>query len=102
MHPLTFKQLREANVERDQFSFPESKDWSLERWALKLATETGELCQALEKAPLRYGAGVLADELADIVTVVDLLARKLNIDLGEAVSRKFRIVSERVGSSVFL
>jgi len=39
----------------------------------------------------------LADELADVLTYLDLLAAMLNVDLGAAAVSKFNEVSERVG-----
>ena len=51
-----------------------------------------------------YGDHVefLAMELADLVTYADLLAARLGIDLGEAVTRKFNRVSHRVNSNLKL
>jgi len=40
------------------------------------------------------------DELADVVTYLDILAFRLNIDLGEATLNKFNRVSARVGAAV--
>jgi hypothetical protein len=45
---------------------------------------------------------VLADELADVLTYLDLLAATLGVDLGRAAAQKFNEVSERVGSTVLL
>lgn len=45
---------------------------------------------------------MIADELADLVIYADLLAERLEIDLGAAVVRKFNKVSERVGSNIRL
>jgi NTP pyrophosphatase (non-canonical NTP hydrolase) len=39
----------------------------------------------------------IADELADVVTYLDLLAAVLGVDLGQAVADKFNEVSIRVG-----
>jgi NTP pyrophosphatase (non-canonical NTP hydrolase) len=39
----------------------------------------------------------VADELADVLTYLDLLAAALGIDLGNAAVEKFNEVSERVG-----
>lgn len=39
----------------------------------------------------------LADELADVYCYLDLLATKAGVDLGEAIRRKFNVVSERQG-----
>jgi len=39
----------------------------------------------------------VADELADVLTYLDLLAATLGVDLGRAAAQKFNEVSERVG-----
>jgi hypothetical protein len=39
----------------------------------------------------------IADEIADVVTYLDLLAHVLGVDLGRAAATKFNEVSERVG-----
>jgi hypothetical protein len=39
----------------------------------------------------------IADEIADVVTYLDLLAHVLGVDLGRAAVAKFNEVSERVG-----
>lgn len=44
----------------------------------------------------------LALELADVVTYADLLAARMDIDLGEAVREKFNEVSDRVKSRITL
>lgn len=44
----------------------------------------------------------IADEAADIVIYLDLLLARADLDLGEAVRRKFNVVSDRVGSDVKL
>jgi NTP pyrophosphatase (non-canonical NTP hydrolase) len=39
----------------------------------------------------------IADELADVLTYLDLLAATLGVDLGHATAQKFNEISERVG-----
>lgn len=103
---LTFRQLREANVERLRHfpgHEPGTNPWSAADWAVALTGEVGELCNMLKK--LRRGSAYpgmqmpspddLAEELADIATYLDLLASYLRVDLGEAIVRKFNQVSER-------
>lgn len=71
----------------------------------ELAGETGEACNVikkLERARLGIRGGNetlehLAEELADVVICVDLVAMQTGIDLGEAVRRKFNATSEKVG-----
>ncbi len=102
---LTFQELRTANVERCENSFKHSiNDWSPSDWAMAATGELGELCNLLKKR-LR-GEDInqqdISHELADTVIYLDLLATRLDIDLAEAVRRKFNIVSERIGSDVKL
>ena len=101
---LTFNELRQANVERCEQSFHQVNDWSPTDWATALAGEIGEACNLIKKR--RRGEEVadelIAHELADAVTYIDLLAARLGIDLGEAVRAKFNLVSDRVGSQIKL
>ena len=45
---------------------------------------------------------LLAKELADVVTYLDILALRLDVDLGQAVTDKFNEISARVGADVFI
>jgi NTP pyrophosphatase (non-canonical NTP hydrolase) len=102
--PLTFNQLREANVTRCEQRFHPLDDWTPQEWACALAGETGEFCNLIKK--LRRGEAIplkeIQKELADIVCYADLCAARLKIDLGEGVRDKFNEVSVRVGSPVRL
>jgi NTP pyrophosphatase (non-canonical NTP hydrolase) len=117
---LSFAQLREANVKRCEKSFHTLAAWSPTDWATAMAGECGEACNIIKKMR-RIAAtpevvleeqkdafayeellGEAADELADLVTYVDLLAARLGVDLGQAIRRKFNSVSSRVKSDVKL
>lgn len=54
--------------------------------------------------PARYitGRELIGYELADAVIYIDLLCQRLDIDLGEMVTRKFNIVSRRRQSITLL
>jgi NTP pyrophosphatase (non-canonical NTP hydrolase) len=106
---LDFALLREANATRQ-------KEWdrgdviTLEYRSNELAGEVGEACNIVKKLA-RERLGIrgsratvreLADELADVVICVDLVAMHAGIDLGLAVGRKFNATSEKNGLSVFL
>jgi NTP pyrophosphatase (non-canonical NTP hydrolase) len=97
---LSFNVLRKKNKER-QKSYKIAEDWSLTNWA---RVAMGELCNKIKK--LRRGENIstkeIADEIADTVTYLDLLADKLNISLPEAIISKFNKVSDRVNSNVKL
>ena len=109
-HSLTFEALNDSNTRRATESYghdwnPEALDaWRPTDWACATAGELGEACNLIKKQ--RRGEDIpleaIAHELADTVIYLDLLAHSLGIDLGDAVVRKFDIVSDRVGSSIKL
>jgi NTP pyrophosphatase (non-canonical NTP hydrolase) len=114
---LTFNALRGANTARlPQFrnrhgelahTKPDGSDWSAAQWLQAIIGELGEYANLRKKfergdvdlATFRRDA---ADELADVVTYLDILAMQLGVDLGEATMDKFNRVSVRVGSTVRL
>jgi NTP pyrophosphatase (non-canonical NTP hydrolase) len=112
---LTFNTLRVANTARlPEFknkhgglahSLPDGSDWSPAQWLQAVVGELGEYANIRKK----YERGDIdatefwreaRDELADVVTYLDILAMQLGIDLGMAVTEKFNRVSVRVGSTV--
>lgn len=102
--PLTFDKYREMNYGRCKADIKTSDNWTPLEWGGALAGEVGELCNFLKK--MRRGEKIdkekLAHELGDIICYADLLAAKLDIDLGKAVIEKFNIVSKRWGSKYTL
>jgi len=101
----TFKQLREANTARQIEWDTGSEPVSLAFRGNELAGEVGEACNVLKKLE-RERIGIrgsratpeqLAEELADVLICVDLIALALNIDLGKAVADKFNATSEKYG-----
>jgi NTP pyrophosphatase (non-canonical NTP hydrolase) len=103
----TFEELRAANVERNRVAFGDNlgdTGWNACEWVCALVGEVGEAANLIKK--VRRGEAIplqlIADELADVQTYLDLLAAKLGIDLGAATFRKFNVVSERVGSDIRL
>ncbi len=105
---LTFDAFRRANVTRCVKWHPEGIDsWSPSDWLTAVTGELGELASLL-KMRNRERDGLagnkfsptdrqIADEIADVLTYLDLLAEVLGVDLGLAAARKFNEVSERVG-----
>lgn len=105
---LTFNEFRAANVERCLKWHPQGiESWSSSDWLTAVTGELGELASLL-KMRNRERDGLpgnkfsptqkqIADELADVLTYLDLLAAALNVDLGRAAIEKFNEVSERVG-----
>jgi NTP pyrophosphatase (non-canonical NTP hydrolase) len=74
-------------------------------WGVELAGEVGEACNVVKKLE-RERLGLrgsrdtvehLAEELADVIICVDLLALHYGIDLDAAVACKFNATSEKVG-----
>jgi NTP pyrophosphatase (non-canonical NTP hydrolase) len=101
--PLTFDRLRVQNVARCRECFYPVESRSATDWACALAEETGEvarICVRLRNGKLTraQARALLAGELADVVTYVDLLADRCGIDLDDAVREKFAEVSRRVAS----
>ncbi len=109
---LDFDTLRQGNIARlPQFknkhgepahSEPDGSDWSDAEWLEAIVGELGEYANLKKK--VRRGdiepeaaKQMLADELADVVTYIDLLAFRLGIDLGAAVQHKWNEISARVG-----
>jgi len=102
---LSFHDLRQANVPRCAEAFHDPDSWSLERWALAMIGEAGEVCNAVKKIIREDGTGsvdALAEELADVIIYCDLLAARARIDLAVAVRDKFNRVSEKRGSAIRL
>lgn len=114
---LQFADLRQANLARlPQFrdrqgrlshSKPDGSDWSLSDWLQAVTGELGELANLLKKVrrgdfSLDEARADVADEIADVIIYLDILAMQCGVELGAAVQRKFNIVSRRVGANVFL
>ncbi len=99
-HRGTLEMLSELNPARCEQAFGhEVASWSPERWALAMVGEAGEVCNALKKQ-IRGGdkeatTEDIADEMADVIIYMDLLATRLDIDLADSIKRKFNEVSDR-------
>jgi NTP pyrophosphatase (non-canonical NTP hydrolase) len=97
-------QLRQANTVRQ-------KEWdptdaiTLAFRGNELAGEVGEACNVIKKLEreriglrgTRATAAQLAEELADIIICVDLIAMHAGIDLEQAVQQKFNETSAKYG-----
>ena len=112
---LTFNTLRDANVKRlDNSKYVKCEsEWTTAHWVQALVGEVGELANILKKvdrgdydecvpAVREQNILAIANELADIQCYLDILALKLNVNLGEATMRKFNVVSKRIGSQVWI
>lgn len=112
MSDLRFHELRDTNVARCKRwhpDFPHDK-WTIADWSNAAAGEMGEAANVVKKirrAEFGHpGANdpntsqllkMLADEIADTVIYLDLLAAHVGIDLATAIRRKFNAISEREG-----
>lgn len=113
-YDLTFNRLRTNNLQRcRKWHSGGVNDWSLSDWFMAVTGELGEAAN-LGKKLKRLADGLvgnkegenevylierLADELADVVIYLDLLAASEGIDLSEAVVEKFNKTSEKNGFS---
>ena len=112
---LKFNTLRGANMRlsaefkdrhgRLAHSEPDGSDWSVSEWLEAVVGELGEFANLHKKVrrgdfTMDEAKQGLADELADVVIYLDILAFRLGVNLGEAVMSKFNRVSVRVGSRV--
>ena len=103
------KELRIANLLRDKEWNP-NRALSLSFRGNELAGETGEACNIIKKLE-RQTLGLvgskstkeqLAEELADVIICVDLIAMEFNLNMEQALARKFNKTSTDRGLSVFL
>ena len=103
---LTFAKLRDASERRTiEWSMNQPDLFDLSFYGNELGGECGEAQNVIKKLEReRLGAPGsrstkerLAEELADVVIVADLIAAKMKIDLGEAVRNKFNDTSDKNG-----
>lgn len=101
---MKFSDLRQANITR-QKEWPGNDQADIAFRGLEVAGEFGEVAEALKKY-LRSQRGIkgstaslddVAQEMADSIIALDLLADLMGIDLGKAVAEKFNKTSEKYG-----
>lgn len=103
---MDFLALRTAALQRHK-EWHKGGDTSLSYKGNELAGEVGEACNIIKKIEraqigsvgTRASPQELAEELADVVICVDVIAGAMDIDLGEAVRAKFGKTSEKYGLS---
>lgn len=114
---LTFNTLRKANLKRLPM-FRDAKgrvchekedgsDWSPAQWLQAVVGELGEYANLRKKVErgdmaIEEARPMLADELADVVIYLDILASQLGVDLGHAVMTKWNRTSEKVGAPIYI
>lgn len=114
---LTFDELRRTNVARCESAFHKLDHWSVADWITATLGELGEAANVAKKIRRAEGGSAfsrpeerdmhamqakLADELADVLIYLDLLAARCGVDLGAAVRAKFNRTSDLVGSPIKL
>lgn len=116
MTDLTFKAVTTANVARcDRWHRGGLDDWSVADWAVAMAGEAGEVCNAVKKLrriedelanisePGRQlstraeAVAKIGEEIADTFLYLNLLACRLRIDMADEVEQKFNATSARYG-----
>ncbi len=103
-YSLGLGELRQANISRDA-QWCDGRTLPLSFRGNELAGEVGEACNIIKKLEReefgmpgsRANKAQLAEELADVIICVDLLAMQLGINLTEAVRDKFNATSEKYG-----
>lgn len=113
---LTFREVAKAGLARsNRWHKGGITDWTPSDWAVAMAGEAGEVCNAIKKlrrvqdeianisdpdrqiSSEREAAAKIGEELADTFLYLDLLAQRLGLDLAAEVIAKFNAVSEKYG-----
>lgn len=116
MPALTFDEVTAINVARcDRWHHGGLTDWSVADWAVAMAGEAGEVCNAVKKlrrvkdeiasisdpdrqlSTKQEAVAKIGEELADTFLYLNLLAVRLGIHLPTEIVRKFNATSERYG-----
>ncbi len=109
VHGSWLKTMRAANLSRlPRFGHGELRDpnaWGPKKWGCALAGEVGELCNVLKKYERQMPTdpspndlyGMVCEEIADVLTYLDLLGAWFDIDLARVTALKFNKVSQRHG-----
>lgn len=113
---LTFAAVTRANVARcDRWHRGGLADWSVADWAVAMAGEAGEVCNAVKKlrrvedeianisdadrqlSTREDAVRKIGEEPADTFLYLNLLAVRLGLDLPAEIVAKFNATSERYG-----
>ncbi len=113
---LGFRSFRKTNRARaERWHKGGIFEWSVSDWAMAMAGEAGEVCNAVKKlrriqddlpnisdsdrqlSTAKAAVDAIGEELADTFIYLDLLAQRLDIDLLDVIVKKFNKVSERYG-----
>jgi len=113
---LTFQQVSKVNLERaHEWHKGGLEEWSISDWAVAMAGEAGEVCDAVKKlrrieCAVESGnlkqpksredaIAAIAQEIGDTFIYLDLLAQRLGINIEDAIRATFNRISEREGFS---
>lgn len=112
------ERLREVNQRRCEVAFGHTiNSWSVLEWAGAAAGEMGETCNIAKKmirhrdkvrgnkgpdTSLEFLKSKLANEIADTVIYLDLLALHQDIDLAAAIAEAFNNKSKELRSTIFI
>lgn len=113
---LTFDEVTALNVARcDRWHKGGMTDWSIADWAVAMAGEAGEVCNAVKKlrrvedeianisdpgrqlSTRQEAIAKIGEEIADTFLYLNLLAVRLGLHLPSEVVAKFNATSERYG-----
>ena len=111
---LTFAQVSQVNLERArEWHKGGLEEWSVSDWAVAMAGEAGEVCDAIKKLrriecrvisenasqphTIEVAKRAIAQEIGDTFIYLDLLAQRLGINIEDAIRDTFNRVSEREG-----
>lgn len=105
--PDVLRELSLVNAIRSLKAFgTDVQDWILPEWGNAVAGEVGELCNIIKKMQrgdnLDDPKRMLADEMADIIIYIDLMATREGVDLGKAIINKFNEVSDELNCDIKL
>lgn len=98
-----FAQLRAATISREAEWDPDHR-FDLSFLGNATAGEVGEACNIIKKLERerlgfkgsRASIDELAEELADVILYIDIIAMRLNINLWDAIVSKFNAVSDKL------
>ena len=102
--------LRQVNAERSKKVFGKYPDeMSLSFWSNAVCGEAGEMANIIKKVERGdYSEDDLsvikqiADEMADVIIYLDLLADRIGVNLSDSVIKKFNHVSNMNNSNIFI
>jgi NTP pyrophosphatase (non-canonical NTP hydrolase) len=88
-------------------SCADGSDWSPAQWLQAVMGELGEYANLRKKVErgdltIEDARNDLADELADVVIYLDILASQLGVNLGEAIISKWNRTSEKVRAPIYI